>query len=100
MSRRAGATGRSDSNTRHRSGHTPGPMALVWITVARAVMAIVLGLTLALHGGRAAAPRLPGRPRPWGSGKLHGRLLDPHRHHPLPGGPGAQGPTPATAARC
>jgi uncharacterized membrane protein HdeD (DUF308 family) len=55
MSRRAGATGRSDSNTRHRSGHTPRPMAFVWITVARGVMAIVLGLALALHHDRAPA---------------------------------------------
>ena len=35
--------------------HTPGPMALVWITVARGVMAIVLGLALALHHDRAPA---------------------------------------------
>ena len=55
MSRRAGATGRSDSNRPHRSVHTPGPMALVWITVARGVMAIVLGLALALHRDRAPA---------------------------------------------
>ena len=55
MSRRAGATGRSDSNMRHRSVHTPGPKAPVWITVARGVMAIVLGLALALHHDRAPA---------------------------------------------
>jgi uncharacterized membrane protein HdeD (DUF308 family) len=55
MSRRAGATGQSDSTRRHRSVHTPGPMALLWITVARGVMAIVLGLALALHGDRAPA---------------------------------------------
>ncbi|MDQ5835022.1 MAG: hypothetical protein M3550_18560 [Actinomycetota bacterium] len=55
MSRRAGTTGRSDGNRRHRSVHTPGPMALVWITVARGVMAIVLGLALALHHDRAPA---------------------------------------------
>jgi uncharacterized membrane protein HdeD (DUF308 family) len=55
MSRRAGATGQSDSNSPHRSVHTPGPMALVWITVARGVMAIVLGLALALHHDRAPA---------------------------------------------
>jgi uncharacterized membrane protein HdeD (DUF308 family) len=55
MSRRAGTTGRSDSNRRHRSVRTPGPMALVWITVARGVMAIVLGLALALNGDRAPA---------------------------------------------
>jgi uncharacterized membrane protein HdeD (DUF308 family) len=30
-------------------------MALVWITVARGVMAIVLGLALALNGHRAPA---------------------------------------------
>jgi NADH:ubiquinone oxidoreductase subunit K len=30
-------------------------MALVWITVARGVMAIVLGLALALHRDRAPA---------------------------------------------
>jgi len=35
--------------------HTPGPMALVWITVARGVIAIVLGLALALHHDRAHA---------------------------------------------
>ena len=35
--------------------HTPGPMALVWITVARVVMAIVLWLALALHNDRAPA---------------------------------------------
>jgi hypothetical protein len=34
MSRRAGATGQSDSNRPHRSVHTPGPMALVWIAIA------------------------------------------------------------------
>jgi hypothetical protein len=55
MSRRAGATGQPDSNRPHRSGHTPGPMALVWITVARGVMAIVLGVALALHHDRAPA---------------------------------------------
>jgi uncharacterized membrane protein HdeD (DUF308 family) len=55
MSRRAGATGQSDRNRPHRSIHTPGPMALVWITVARGVMAIVLGLALALHHDRAPA---------------------------------------------
>jgi hypothetical protein len=55
MSRRAGATRRSDGNTRRRSVRTPGPMALVWITVARGVMAIVLGLALALHRDRAPA---------------------------------------------
>jgi len=55
MSRRAGTTGRSDANRRRRSVRTPGPMALVWITVARGVMAIVLGLALALNGHRAPA---------------------------------------------
>ena len=55
MSRRAGSTGRSDGNRRHRSVRTPGPMALVWITAARGVMAIVLGLALALNGDRAPA---------------------------------------------
>jgi hypothetical protein len=55
MSRRAGTTGRSDSNRPHRSVRTPGPMALVWITAARGVMAIVLGLALALNGHRAPA---------------------------------------------
>jgi uncharacterized membrane protein HdeD (DUF308 family) len=35
--------------------HTPGPMALVWITVARGVMAIVLGLAFALPLDRAPA---------------------------------------------
>jgi uncharacterized membrane protein HdeD (DUF308 family) len=55
MSRRAGATGRSDGNRRHESVHTPGPMTLVWLTVARGVMAIVLGLALALQHDRAPA---------------------------------------------
>jgi RimJ/RimL family protein N-acetyltransferase len=55
MSRRAGATGQSDSNRPHRSAHRPGPMALIWITVARGVMAIVLGLALALRHDRAPA---------------------------------------------
>jgi uncharacterized membrane protein HdeD (DUF308 family) len=32
---------------------TPGPMTLVWITVVRGVMAIALGLALALHHNRA-----------------------------------------------
>jgi uncharacterized membrane protein HdeD (DUF308 family) len=32
-----------------------GPMALVWITVARGLMAIALGLALALNGDRAPA---------------------------------------------
>jgi len=58
MNRRAGATRRSDSDTRHRSVHTPGPMALVWISVARSVTAIVLGLALALHHDRAPAARV------------------------------------------
>jgi uncharacterized membrane protein HdeD (DUF308 family) len=53
MSRRAGTTGRSDSNGRHRPVRTPGPMALVWITATRGVMAIVLGLALALQHDRA-----------------------------------------------
>jgi uncharacterized membrane protein HdeD (DUF308 family) len=35
--------------------HTPGPMALVWIAIARGVMAIVLGLALALQEDRAPA---------------------------------------------
>jgi uncharacterized membrane protein HdeD (DUF308 family) len=55
MSRSAGATGQSDSNRPYRSGHRPGAMTLVWITVARRVMAIVLGLALALHHDRAPA---------------------------------------------
>jgi uncharacterized membrane protein HdeD (DUF308 family) len=55
MSRRAGTPRRLGSNRRHRSVHTPGPMALVWITVARGVMAIVLGLALASHHDRAPA---------------------------------------------
>jgi uncharacterized membrane protein HdeD (DUF308 family) len=55
MSRRAGATRRSDGNTRRRSVRAPGPMAFVWITVARGVMAIVLGLALALPLDRAPA---------------------------------------------
>jgi uncharacterized membrane protein HdeD (DUF308 family) len=55
MSQRAGAAGQSDSNRPHRSARTPGPMALVWITAVRGVMAIVLGLALALHHDRAPA---------------------------------------------
>jgi uncharacterized membrane protein HdeD (DUF308 family) len=35
--------------------HTPRPMTVVWMTVARGVMAIVLGLGLALHQDRAPA---------------------------------------------
>jgi hypothetical protein len=57
MSRRAGATGRSDGNRRHHSVHTPGLMTLVWLTVARGVMAIVLGLALAFS--------TTARPRRW-----------------------------------
>jgi uncharacterized membrane protein HdeD (DUF308 family) len=34
---------------------SPRPMTLVWITIARGVMAIVLGLALALNGNRAPA---------------------------------------------
>jgi uncharacterized membrane protein HdeD (DUF308 family) len=55
VSRRAGSTGRSDGHRRHRSVRTPGPMALIWITATRGVMAIVLGLALALNGDRAPA---------------------------------------------
>jgi hypothetical protein len=56
MSRRAGATGQSDSTRPHRSARTPGPMALVWITALRGAMSIVLGLALALHA-TARPPR-------------------------------------------
>jgi hypothetical protein len=38
-----------------RSLRAPRPMTLVWITVVRGVMAIVLGLALALNGDRAPA---------------------------------------------
>jgi hypothetical protein len=55
-------------------------MALVWITVGRGLMAIVLGLALALHD------RTPG------ASELHGRLLDPQRDRHLPVGPGGEGP--------
>jgi uncharacterized membrane protein HdeD (DUF308 family) len=55
MSRRAGSTRRSDGHRRYRSVRTPGPMALVWITATRGVMAIVLGLALALQHDRAPA---------------------------------------------
>jgi uncharacterized membrane protein HdeD (DUF308 family) len=54
MSRGASTTGRG-GNRRRRSLHAPGPMALVWITAVRGVMAIVLGLGLALHNDRAPA---------------------------------------------
>jgi uncharacterized membrane protein HdeD (DUF308 family) len=40
---------------RRRSLRTPGPMTLVWITVVRGVMAIAVGLALALHHDRAPA---------------------------------------------
>jgi uncharacterized membrane protein HdeD (DUF308 family) len=40
---------------RRRSLRTPGPMTLVWITVVRGVMAITVGLALALHHDRAPA---------------------------------------------
>ena len=40
---------------RRRSLRTPSPMTLVWITVVRGVMAIILGLALALHHNRAPA---------------------------------------------
>jgi hypothetical protein len=53
VGRRAGSTGRSAGNRPRRSVHAPGPMAFVWITVARGVMAIVLGLALALPLGGA-----------------------------------------------
>ena len=55
MSRRAGSTRRSEGHRRRLSVHTPGPMALVWVTAARGVMAIVLGLALALQRDRAPA---------------------------------------------
>jgi uncharacterized membrane protein HdeD (DUF308 family) len=55
VGRRAGSTGRSAGNRPRRSVHAPGPMAFVWITVARGVMAIVLGLALALPLDRAPA---------------------------------------------
>jgi uncharacterized membrane protein HdeD (DUF308 family) len=54
MSRGARTTGRG-GNRRRRSLHAPRPMALVWITAVRGVMAIVLGLGLALHNDRAPA---------------------------------------------
>jgi uncharacterized membrane protein HdeD (DUF308 family) len=56
MTRRGGTTGRRPgSRGRRRSQHTPRPMTLVWITVVRGVMAIVLGLALAFHHNRAPA---------------------------------------------
>jgi uncharacterized membrane protein HdeD (DUF308 family) len=39
----------------HRRRRAPNPMRVVWITVVRGVMAIVLGLALVLHGDRAPA---------------------------------------------
>jgi uncharacterized membrane protein HdeD (DUF308 family) len=57
MSQSARTTGRGGNRRRH-SLHAPGPMALVWITVGRGVMAIVLGLGLALHNDRAPAALL------------------------------------------
>ena len=40
MSRRADSTRRSEGHRRRLSVHTPGPMALVWVTAARGVMAM------------------------------------------------------------
>jgi uncharacterized membrane protein HdeD (DUF308 family) len=51
VSRGTGTTGRTDSGSRRRLS----PMTLVWITVGRGAMAIVLGLALALHHDRAPA---------------------------------------------
>jgi hypothetical protein len=62
MSRLACASERSDNTTPHRSVHKPGPMTLVWITVARGVMAIALGLALALHHDRAPAAPVAAAP--------------------------------------
>jgi uncharacterized membrane protein HdeD (DUF308 family) len=49
----AGPTKRQGARKRGHSLRTPGPMTLVWITVGRGVMAIALGLALALHHNRA-----------------------------------------------
>jgi len=55
MSRKASPARRQTARRRRRSLRTPRPMTLVWITVARGVMAIVLGLALAFHHNRAPA---------------------------------------------
>jgi uncharacterized membrane protein HdeD (DUF308 family) len=55
LSLSAGPTRRQGASTRRRFLHAPGPMTLVWITVVRGVMAITLGLALALHHNRAPA---------------------------------------------
>ena len=53
MSRKASPARRQTARRRRRSLRTPRPMTLVWITVGRGVMAIALGLALALHHNRA-----------------------------------------------
>ena len=55
MSRKASPARRQTARRRRRSLRTPRPMTLVWITVARGVMAIVLGLALAFHHNSAPA---------------------------------------------
>ena len=55
MSRKASPARRQTARRRRRSLRTPRPMTLVWITVARGVMAIVLGLALAFNHNRAPA---------------------------------------------
>ena len=55
MSRKASPARRQTARRRRRSLRTPRPMTLVWITVARGVMAIALGLALAFHHNRAPA---------------------------------------------
>jgi uncharacterized membrane protein HdeD (DUF308 family) len=45
----------TDPGGRVRGRPRIGPMTMVWITVARGVVAIVLGLALALNGDRAPA---------------------------------------------
>jgi uncharacterized membrane protein HdeD (DUF308 family) len=55
MSRSAATTGKRGNGRRRRFLRTRGPMAAVWVSVVRGVMAIVLGLALALHHDRAPA---------------------------------------------
>ena len=77
---------------RARPGPRVGPMTLVWITVARGVMAIVLGLALALHGDRAPAALV----------KFMG-LLDPQRDRHAQarhGGCRRTAPTAGDRSRC
>ena len=58
MSQPSGTAGRRDRERKRLPLRGPRPMRLVWITVVRGVMAIVLGLGLALQHDRAPAALL------------------------------------------